>query len=406
MANTKTVPAVKGMPDILPENISAWQFLESEIRNLMACYDYSEIRTPLVERTSLFKRSIGEVTDIVEKEMFTFDDQNQESISLRPEGTASCVRACVEHSLLRNQQQQRLWYLGPMYRYERPQKGRFRQFFQWGVEAFNFEGPQIEVEHIAIVNNLWKRLGIENKVTLHINTIGNLETRNNYKQILIKYFRDNFEQLDQDSKRRLETNPLRILDSKNPEMQDLIQHAPVFDAETDLNFLEFKKQLEYLGIKFEHNTRLVRGLDYYNGIVYEWITSELGAQGTVCAGGKYDVLVEQLGGPASSASGFALGLERVLLLLNQQSKKEIDIFFIAHGKAQAEAIKLAEQIRDKNPSKIIHTYLGQGSLKGIFKKADKSGAEFAYLIGDEELASGTVTVKYLRENKEQDTIKL
>lgn len=408
------ITAVKGMPDILPEQITMWQHLELVIRQLMRVYSVSEIRTPLLERTQLFKRSIGEVTDIVEKEMFTFADQNSDSLTLRPEGTASCVRACIEHSLFRNQQQHKLWYMGPMYRYERPQKGRYRQFYQLGVEAYNFPGPDVDAEQIALCARLWQQLGISSMLSLQINSLGNNQSRSLYKQKLIEYFTAHIEQLDEDSKRRLTSNPLRILDSKNPELQQLINQAPVLidyiDPESKQHFLALQQQLTLLDIKFTVNTRLVRGLDYYNRTVYEWVTDKLGAQAAVCAGGRYDNLVTTLNGPETAAVGFALGLERVLLLLEiaqQKIENSIDGYLICTGeRAIEQRLKIAEQLRNLLPNFSLSTCLGAGSFAGLFKKADKSGAKVALIIGDDELANGTIGVKFLRIEKPQLTISM
>jgi len=406
--------AVKGMPDVLPEQTPAWQYVEQIIRKLMAAYGYAEIRMPILERTQLFKRSIGEVTDIVEKEMYTFLDQNGESISVRPEGTASCVRACIEHSLLRNQQQQKLWYMGPMCRYERPQKGRYRQFYQLGVEAFNLPGPDIDAEQIALSARLWKQLQIDSMISLQINSLGDANSRQKYKQELIAYFTSNHHLLDEDSKRRLNSNPLRILDSKNPDMQDLISKAPLLldylDAESKQHFVELQQQLTSLGISFTVNPRLVRGLDYYNRTVYEWVTDKLGSQSAVCAGGRYDTLVEQLGGQPAQGVGFALGIERILLLLEaaqRHFKPKLDVYLICTGsEAEGKRIQLAEQLRDRLPNCALNTHMGTGNFKNLFQRADKSGAKVALIIGDDEVANNTIGIKFLREDRPQQTIAI
>lgn len=407
--------AVKGMPDVLPHQVAAWQHLEQNIRKLMHNYAYDEIRMPLVERTQLFSRSIGEVTDIVEKEMYTFLDRNGDSITLRPEGTAGCVRACIEHSLLRNQQQQRLWYMGPMSRYERPQKGRFRQFTQLGVEVFNLPGPDIDVEILALCARLWKMLQVDHLITLQINSIGNLASRNQYKEVLVEYFSANKDQLDDDSKRRLYTNPLRILDSKNPDMQLLIANAPVLldfiDDESKQHFAQLQKDLTELGIDFTINPRLVRGLDYYNRTVFEWVTDKLGSQSAVCAGGRYDNLVEMLGGQAAFGVGFAIGLERVLLLLEAAGynfTNTLDGYLICVGEqAQQDRLLLAERLRNLLPNFSLQTNMGAGgSFSSLFKKADKSGAKVALIIGDDEIANDTVSIKFLRNESAQQTIAL
>ncbi len=413
MVNEKIL-AVKGMQDILPEQIAAWQYFEQTIRKVMHNYAYSEIRLPLLERTQLFKRSIGEVTDIVEKEMFTFPDQNGDSLTLRPEGTAGCVRSCVEHSLLRNQQQHKFWYMGPMFRYERPQKGRYRQFNQLGVEAFNLAGPDVDAEQIAMCARLWQSLGLSHLISLQINSLGDSVSRAKYKQQLVAYFSANVQQLDEDCKRRLTTNPLRILDSKNPELQDLIAQAPrlldYLDIESADHFSALQQELTSLGIKFTINPRLVRGLDYYNRTVYEWVTDKLGSQSAVCAGGRYDSLAETIGGPATPAVGFALGIERIILLLETtqlEFKPKLDGFLICLGDAaEQQRLILTERLRDQLPNLAITTQLGTAPFGNMFKKADKSGAAVAFIIGDEELAAGTVGVKYLRADRPQETVNI
>lgn len=406
--------AAKGMQDILPKQISAWQHVENIIRNLMANYAYEEIRTPLIEKNQLFKRSVGEVTDIVEKEMYTFAEKGGEVLSVRPEGTAGCVRACVEHALVRNQQQQKLWYMGPMCRYEQPQKGRFRQFSQLGVEAFSFSGPDVDAEQIALTARLWQQLKIDHIITLQINSLGNAESRAKHKQDLVAYFSANINQLDEDSKRRLTTNPLRILDSKNPDMQNLIDKAPklldYIDAESAAHFAGLQQHLNKLGIKFTINSRLVRGLDYYNRTVYEWVTDKLGAQSTVCGGGRYDTLVSTLGGPETPAVGFALGVERVLLLLEatqQNFSYQLDGYLMCISPAAAEnSLVLAEKIRDLLPNFSLETHMGTGTFTSLFRKADKSGAKIAFIIGEDELANGTIGIKFLREDRQQLTVKM
>ncbi|HSX19769.1 MAG TPA: histidine--tRNA ligase, partial [Gammaproteobacteria bacterium] len=361
-----------------------------------------------------FARSIGEVTDIVEKEMYTFLDRNDESITVRPEGTAGVVRACVEHALLRNQQQQRVWYMGPMCRYERPQKGRFRQFTQLGVEAFNLPGPDIDVELLAMCARLWKMLRVDHLITLQINSIGDLQSRNNYKQDLLVYLNKHVNHLDEDSKRRLHSNPLRILDSKNPDMQTLIANAPILldyiDDEAKQHFAQLQVELTELGIDFTINPRLVRGLDYYNRTVFEWVTDKLGSQSAVCAGGRYDTLVETLGGPSVPAVGFAMGLERILLLLeaaNLEFTNTVDGFLMCIGE-EAERARLlaAERIRNLVPNFSLLTSMGSGNFSNLFKKADKSGAKVALIIGADEVANDTVSIKFLRSDRPQQTIAL
>ena len=386
------------MHDLLPGDIGRWQFLEQEIRQLMSLYGYQEIRTPLVESTGLFSRAIGEVTDIVEKEMYTFEDRNGDSLSLRPEGTASCVRAGIEHGLFHNQQQ-RLWYIGPMFRHERPQKGRYRQFHQVGVEAFGFDGPDIDIELILMTARLWQRLGLRG-LRLELNSLGTPESRANYRDTLVDYLEVKRDLLDEDSLRRLEHNPLRILDSKNPDMKEIIHGAPLLsehlDPESKAHFHEITRQLNERGVEFVINPRLVRGLDYYSRTVFEWVTEELGAQSAVCAGGRYDALVEILGGKETAAVGFAIGLERIIELMRIQNssfdeiRPEAYIVFVG-SEAETVGVGLAENLRNQGLRVITHC--GGGSLKSQMKKADKSGAKFTLLLGDEEIANGTVTVK-------------
>lgn len=402
------IQAVRGMNDILPDSTPHWQKLESVLRQLMGSYGYSEIRMPVVEKTHLFKRSIGEVTDIVEKEMYTFEDRNGESLTLRPEGTASCVRAGIEHGLLYNQEQ-RLWYMGPMFRHERPQKGRYRQFYQLGVETFGVGTPDVDAELILMTARLWKKIGIHDSVRLEINSLGSNEARANYRDKLVQFLLPLKDQLDEDSQRRLETNPLRILDSKNPDVQKLVKDAPKLsdhlDDESKQHFERLCQILDTNNIPYTVNTNLVRGLDYYNRTVFEWITDKLGAQGTICAGGRYDGLTEQLGGHATPASGFAMGLERIVALIEEMETEEIplaDVYMVALGdQAELTATQLAEQLRDGWPNIKVRMNCGAGNFKKQFKRADKSGAKIALVIGEQEVQDGTVGVKYLRENKEQ-----
>lgn len=402
------IQAVRGMNDILPDSTPHWQKLESVLRQLMASYGYSEIRMPVVEKTHLFKRSIGEVTDIVEKEMYTFEDRNGESLTLRPEGTASCVRAGIEHGLLYNQEQ-RLWYMGPMFRHERPQKGRYRQFYQLGVETFGVGTADVDAELILMTARLWKKIGIHDSVRLEINSLGSNEARANYRDKLVEFLLPIKDQLDEDSQRRLQTNPLRILDSKNPDVQKLVKNAPKLsdhlDDESKQHFERLCQILDTNNIPYTINTNLVRGLDYYNRTVFEWITDKLGAQGTICAGGRYDGLTEQLGGHATPASGFAMGLERIVALIEEMETKEIplaDVYMVALGEqAELTATQLAEQLRDQWPDIKVRMNCGAGNFKKQFKRADKSGAKIALVIGEQEVQDGTVGVKYLREHKEQ-----
>ncbi|AFT75312.1 histidine--tRNA ligase [Alteromonas macleodii] len=409
----KTIQAIRGMNDCLPEISGTWQKVESVLRQVVASYGYQEIRTPIVESTDLFKRSIGEVTDIVEKEMYTFEDRNGDSLTLRPEGTASCVRAGNEHGLLYNQQQ-RLWYMGPMFRHERPQKGRYRQFHQFGVETYGMDGPDIDLEVILLSARFWKAFGIEQHVKLQINTLGSNEARAAYRDTLVDFLKQRADQLDEDSLRRLETNPLRVLDSKNPDVQAAIADAPALidhlDEESKVHFETLCSRLTQAGIEFEINPRLVRGLDYYNRTVFEWVTDSLGAQGTVCAGGRYDGLVEQLGGKATPAVGFAMGIERLVLLLTTlteegQDSSFADVYVTAMGEeAQSYAIEVAEHLRNTLPNKRIMMHCGGGNFKKQLKRADKTGARLALLLGNDEMQSREVGVKPLRDGQEQVTV--
>ncbi len=403
------------MNDCLPEVSGIWQQVEATLRQVVASYGYQEIRTPIVESTDLFKRSIGEVTDIVEKEMYTFEDRNGDSLTLRPEGTASCVRAGNEHGLLYNQQQ-RLWYMGPMFRHERPQKGRYRQFHQFGVETYGLEGPDIDVEVILLSARIWKAFGIANHVKLQINSLGSNEARQAYREALIAFLTSRADQLDEDSLRRMESNPLRVLDSKNPEVQAALADAPSLldhlDDESKQHFSLLCERLTQAGIEYEINPRLVRGLDYYNRTVFEWVTESLGSQGTVCAGGRYDGLVEQLGGKATPAVGFAMGIERLVLLLttlkaDEQDTSSADIFVTALGDdAAVYALTVAEHIRDTLPAARVVMHCGGGNLKKQLKRADKTGAGVALLLGSEEAQQRQVTIKPLRDGQEQSTVAL
>ena len=409
------IQAIRGMNDLLPSESPRWQFLEDSFKRTVASYGYSEIRTPVLEETRLFKRAVGEVTDIVEKEMYTFDDRNGDSLTLRPELTAGTVRAGIEHGLLYNQTQ-KLWYFGPAYRYERPQKGRYRQFHQFGVEVFGFDGPDIEAEILLMVWRLWKTLGIAGQIRLEINSIGSNAARMAYREKLIAYFSQFPDQLDEDSRRRLHANPLRILDSKNPAMQDLIEAAPKLidhlDEESRAHFEGLKARLTAAGLEFVVNPRLVRGLDYYNRTVFEWTTTALGAQGTVCAGGRYDGLVEQLGGKPTPGVGFGMGAERVVALLEQvdlstKLRAPADVYLVAAGeRAEAESLLIAERLRDAMPDLRLVTNLGGGNFKKQMKRADASGARIGLVLGEDELLAGVIGVKFLREDKPQETIAL
>jgi histidyl-tRNA synthetase len=401
MAN---IQAIRGMHDVLPEQTPLWQYAEKIIRDVLANYGYSEIRLPIVEKTELFKRSIGEVTDIVEKEMYTFDDRNGDSLTLRPEGTAGCLRACLEHGLLHNQVH-RLWYYGPMYRHERPQKGRYRQFFQFGVETYGMESADIDAELLLLTDRLWTRLGIRSKVRLQLNSLGTIAERLIYREALVTYFQQYLAVLDEDSLRRLTTNPLRILDTKNPAMQDVVANAPelmdYLGEESRAHFYSLLETLNALGVAYEINTRLVRGLDYYSKTVFEWVTDELGSQGTICAGGRYDGLIEQLGGKANHAVGFAMGMERLLLLLETihvELDAAVNVYVIRVGdQAQKVGLHLAEQLRSDIPTLKLQLDCAGGSIKSQFKKADKSGATYALILGEDEVSRGEIAIKSLRD---------
>ncbi|OKP03964.1 histidine--tRNA ligase [Xenorhabdus eapokensis] len=409
----KNIPAIRGMNDCLPAETAIWQRVESTVKRVLSGYGFSEIRTPIVEQTPLFKRAIGEVTDVVEKEMYTFDDRNGESLTLRPENTAGCVRAGIQHGLLYNQEQ-RLWYIGPMFRYERPQKGRYRQFHQLGAEVFGLQGPDIDAELILMTARWWRELGIADHVTLELNSIGSLEARANYREALVAFLEQHKEKLDEDCQRRMYTNPLRVLDSKNPEIQQLLNDAPALfdylDAESKEHFDGLCQILDNTGIKYRINQRLVRGLDYYNRTVFEWVTSALGAQGTVCAGGRYDGLVEQLGGKATPAVGFAMGMERMVLLVQEVNPDFVadltvaDVYFSSFGEgSQQAALILAEKIRDQLPELRLMTNHGGGNFKKQLTRASKHGAKVALILGEDEIQAGNITVKDLR-NGEQETL--
>lgn len=407
----KKIHSIRGMHDILPEQTPAWQLLEQYLYNLMEAYGYTEVRMPYVEQTELFARSIGDVTDIVEKEMYTFDDRNGDSLSLRPEGTASCVRAGIEHGFLHNQVR-RLWYMGPMFRHERPQKGRYRQFNQIGVEVFGIQSPDIDAELIMMNARLWRMLGLRN-LRLEINTLGTLEERAAYRGVLVDYFANYESVLDEDSRRRLRTNPLRLLDSKNPDMHEIVTQAPMLSESlgkvSRQHFEGLKHYLDTAGIPYTINQHLVRGLDYYCHTVYEWVTEDLGAQGTVCAGGRYDGLVERLGGRFTPSIGFAMGIERVLALLQSQGDwnpvQAPDVYIVYSSEEMAlQAMIFAESIRDALPELSIMCHCGAGGLKNQFKHADRSGAEYVLIIGEAELQNGQLGLKSLRGGHSQETI--
>ena len=409
------IQAIRGMNDVLPHQSFAWRHLERAFADCLSSYGYQEIRFPLLESTQLFKRTIGEVTDIVEKEMYTFNDLNGDSLTMRPEGTAGCVRACLEHGLLHNQQQ-KLWYCGPMFRHEKPQKGRYRQFNQLGVEVFGIAGAGIDLELIAICRRFWSALGISHAVHLQVNTLGSFAERQAYRDVLINYFKPNIDCLDEDSKRRLDRNPLRILDSKNPHMQSLIAGAPklidVISDDSRQHFHMLCQGLEALGIPYTVNPFLVRGLDYYGHTVFEWVTDRLGSQATVCAGGRFDKLVEQLGGSPTSAVGFAMGIERLLLLMETLSIPPVvelppPIFIIAVGdEALQLALVLAESLRNDENRWQVTVHTAGGSIKNQFKKADKSGARLALILGVDEMREQTISIKDLRQHAEQANIPL
>ncbi|MGQ0579953.1 MAG: histidine--tRNA ligase [Betaproteobacteria bacterium] len=404
---TQTIQAVRGMNDVLPDQAPLWEFFEDTVRDWLSQYGYRSIRIPVLEKTELFVRAIGEVTDIVEKEMYTFVDQlNGESLTLRPEGTASCVRAAIQHNLL-YPGPQRLFYVGPMFRHERPQKGRYRQFHQVGVEALGFSGPDVDAEHMVMAAKLWRRLGLDG-IELEINTLGNAASRKRYRARLIRHLEHHTTELDEEARRRLNTNPLRVLDSKNPAMQEVIAKAPKLaddlDEESLKHFQDLQDLLRNAGVDFAINTRLVRGLDYYNDVVYEWTTTRLGAQGTVCAGGRYDGLIAQIGGKPAPACGFAMGIERLLALLADAGTAApagvADVYLVHSGAAAGKfAWNVAETLRGKGLSVVFHC--GGGSFKSQMKRADVSGARFAVIVGDDEAASQTVALKPLREPGEQ-----
>lgn len=413
----KKIQAIRGMNDLLPTESSIWQQVEMIIKRTLNSYGYNEIRTPIVEATGLFQRAVGEVTDIVEKEMYTFNtrsDEDKKSLTLRPELTAGCVRAGIEHGLLYNQEQ-RLWYFGPAFRYEKPQKGRYRQFHQFGVEVFGIEGPDIDAELILLTARLWRELGIADHVSLELNSIGSLEARENYKQALIHYLEQHKDKLDEDCKRRMYTNPLRVLDSKNPDVQNLLDEAPklfnYLDDDSRIHFDGLCQLLDNAGIKYRINQRLVRGLDYYNRTVFEWVTSSLGAQGTVCGGGRYDSLVSQLGGQATPGVGFAIGAERLILLIqtinpNLKSNNDIDIYMISSGKGTISvAQQLAEKLRDALPNGRIMTNYGSNNFKKQFSKADKYGAKIAVIIGENEAVENKAMIKNLKTGEQIDVIQ-
>ncbi|WP_288061292.1 histidine--tRNA ligase [Rodentibacter caecimuris] len=410
----KTIQAIRGMNDCPPTESPLWQWVEMQVREVLNSYGYSEVRMPIVESTPLFARAIGEVTDVVSKEMYTFWD-NDEQLTLRPEGTAGCVRAAIEHGWIYNNEQ-RLWYMGPMFRHERPQKGRYRQFHQAGVEVFGIANPEIDAELIILTARLWKKLGIDQQVSLQLNSIGSLEARASYRSALVEFLEKYQDLMSEEEKERLVKNPLRILDTKNQELQKVLDNAPklldYLDEESRTHFAQLCALLDEVGIQYEINPKLVRGLDYYNKTVFEWVTSALGAQGSVCGGGRYDGLVEQLGGHATSGVGFAMGLERLVLLVQELNvaiplKSAVDIYVIHQGEnTTLAALQIAEKIRSTLPHLRVMQHCSGGNFKKQFKRADKSGATLALVIGESEVQNSQVVVKHLHGGVEQQTFEV
>ncbi|ELA8097615.1 histidine--tRNA ligase [Vibrio parahaemolyticus] len=399
----KTIQAIRGMNDCLPTQSPLWQKLENTVKNVISAYGYNEVRMPIVEETNLFSRAVGEETDVVSKEMYTFDDRNGDSLTLRPEGTAGCVRSCIQNSLI-NRDEQRLWYMGPMFRHERPQKGRYRQFHQCGVEVFGLNGPDVDSELIMMTARLWRELGIDKHVRLELNSIGSQEDRADYRTALVAFLEQHIDVLDEDCKRRMHTNPLRVLDTKNPDIQAILGDAPRLSEylgdESKAHFAGLCELLDAAGIEYTVNERLVRGLDYYNRTVFEWITESLGAQGTVCGGGRYDGLVEQLGGKPTPAVGFAMGLERLVLMLEALEltdvRRSVDVYVVTAGEGTMMAgMKLAEQLREAISGVRVMNHFGGGNFKKQFKRADKVGAVVALVLGENEVADNTVVLKDL-----------
>ena len=407
------IKSVRGMNDISPPETASWQYLEETIVDVLSTYAFQEIRFPILEHSELFRRSIGNITDIIEKEMYSFDDRNGDNLSLRPEGTAGCVRACVQQGLLHNQTQ-RLWYKGPMFRHERPQKGRQREFHQIGVEAFGFEGPELDAELLIMMDRLWSRLRIDGAMTLEINSLGQASDRARYRVALVDYLEDYREQLDDDSQRRLTTNPMRILDSKNIDTQKILADAPrlaeFIDDTSRVHFDRVCGLLSAAGVEYKINDSLVRGLDYYSKTVFEWVTNKLGAQGTVCGGGRFDDLIEQIGGKPGFAIGLALGMERLLLLVKAMDVlpdslgKNVDVYLVAVGDVSEEAFLISEQLRSEIPGLRVEQHCGPGGFRSQLKKADKSGARLALIIGEDERSKDVVGVKFLREHREQEQV--
>lgn len=399
------------MNDCLPTQSPLWQKVEGIVKNVISAYGYNEVRMPIVEETNLFSRAVGEETDVVSKEMYTFEDRNGDSLTLRPEGTAGCVRSCIQNSLI-NRDEQRLWYMGPMFRHERPQKGRYRQFHQCGVEVFGLNGPDVDAELIMMTARLWRELGIDKHVRLELNSIGSQEDRADYRTALVAFLEQHIDVLDEDCKRRMHTNPLRVLDTKNPDIQAILGDAPrlseYLGEESQAHFAGLCELLDAAGIEYTVNERLVRGLDYYNRTVFEWMTESLGSQGTVCGGGRYDGLVEQLGGKATPAVGFAMGLERLVLMMetlgNTDVRRNVDVYMVTAGEGTLTAgMKLVEQLREQVPGLRVMTHFGGGNFKKQFKRADKVGAAVALVLGENEVAEKTVVLKDL-VGGEQETI--
>ncbi|MDW3096405.1 MAG: histidine--tRNA ligase [Gammaproteobacteria bacterium] len=409
---SKNIQSIRGMHDFAPEEAESMRMLESKLLSVLKNYAYQEIRTPIVEKLELFKRSIGEVTDIVEKEMYAFEDRAGDWLGLRPEGTASAVRAGIQNGWLYNQQQ-RYWYLGPFFRRERPQKGRYRQFHQLGVETFGMQGPDVDLELILLSRSMWQsvKLPVEN-LQLQINTLGDNEARAKYREQLIAYLSDHQNDLDDDARKRMHANPLRVLDSKNPEVQSIVSNAPklidYLDEEAKDHFDALRDLLRQMNIEFVVNPTLVRGLDYYNRTVFEWVSTELGAQGTICAGGRYDNLVQQLGGKATYAAGFAVGLERLLSLTEKQlnyALKSVDAYFVALGEdASSYGFQLLAKIREQLPDCAIQMNCGGGSIKAQMKRADRSGARLALIVGEDEVSKQQIAVKHLQTNEPQQVL--
>ncbi|MBY8049102.1 histidine--tRNA ligase [Vibrio fluvialis] len=407
----KTIQAIRGMNDCLPTQSPLWQKVEGIVKNVISAYGYNEVRMPIVEETNLFSRAVGEETDVVSKEMYTFEDRNGDSLTLRPEGTAGCVRSCIQNSLI-NRDEQRLWYMGPMFRHERPQKGRYRQFHQCGVEVFGLNGPDVDAELIMMTARLWRELGIDKHVRLELNSIGSQEDRADYRTALVAFLEQHIDVLDEDCKRRMHTNPLRVLDTKNPDIQAILGDAPrlseYLGEESKAHFAGLCELLDAAGIEYTVNERLVRGLDYYNRTVFEWMTESLGSQGTVCGGGRYDGLVEQLGGKATPAVGFAMGLERLVLMMetlgNTDVRRNVDVYMVTAGEGTLTAgMKLVEELREQVPGLRVMTHFGGGNFKKQFKRADKVGAAVALVLGENEVAEKTVVLKDLTGG-EQETI--